>query len=61
MWRQTAAYDSAMRLLTSWWPHQAEDKTLGELLQAMPADAAAEVVEHLCRAGFPDLPDVGGG
>jgi hypothetical protein len=61
MWRQTAAYDSTMRLLMSWWPHQAEDKTLGELLQAMPADAAAEVVEHLRRAGFRDPPDVDGG
>ena len=60
MWRQSAAFDAAMRLLVSWWP-QAKDKTLGELLQLIPADVAGEVLDHLRRAGFQDLPDVDGG
>jgi hypothetical protein len=59
MWRQSAEYDRAMQLLLSWWPHQAEDKTLGELLKLIPADVAGEVLDHLRRAGFPALPDDG--
>jgi hypothetical protein len=59
MWRQTVAYDAAMRLLLAWWPHQAEDRTLGELLQLVPSEVAAEVLGHLRCAGLQDLPDPG--
>jgi hypothetical protein len=44
-----------MRLLLAWWPHQVEDKTLGKLLQLIPADIPSEVLDHLRRAGFTDL------
>jgi hypothetical protein len=60
MWRQVVAYDAAMQLLVQWWPHQAEDKSLGELLTAIPAEVASEVLDHLRRAGFQDVPDLGG-
>lgn len=33
---------------------------VGELLQVIPADVADEVVGHMSRAGFPDVPDIGG-
>jgi hypothetical protein len=58
LWRQAVAYDSAMRLLVRWWP-QVQDRTLGEMLQVIPTDVADEVLDHLRRASFPDLPDCG--
>ena len=61
MWRQTTAYDAAMRKLMGWWPHANEQRPLGSLLKIIPADVADEVVGLLRRAGFPDLPDVDGG
>jgi hypothetical protein len=58
MWKQAVAYDAAMRLLVRWWPQPGlEDKSLGELLRLIPPDVADEVLDHLRRAGFADLPD----
>jgi hypothetical protein len=47
-----------MRLLVSWWPRE-KDRTLGKLLRLIPADVAGEVLDHLRRAGFADLPNGG--